>query len=428
MSDGMDFYDLLGVGPEASTEEIKRAFRRQVREYHPDLNDDPRAPAQFTALKKAYDTLADDTERNAYDRLGHDEYVSERISGLPSVDHWQSPDADDGVDSDPDPDPGGSNGTGAGHADDPADAAEWSADDAESADFDFDFDFEDVSTDGVGTGTGAGGTQGSGGAVGADSGSSVDGFVVDAPDETGGLGDAVEVEGEASTVTKSPTASGAGTARGPKTAPDTAGTADSTTADTTVAEEYVETDTAASDAGPSRSERVRGWFRWLVGWPLVGLADALYLVTLAVYVSANATGFGTLADRALSDGLTGGLLASRYGIEGLPALVTGAGATPAYGPVAAVGLVTLPTVYLLLVRWTRRNRRPWQPSYLYAVGAAAPLVGVVAATVAPPSGLALDLVAYVAVPLVTMAAMVFFGQLLPRLRRLVRRYVYRLSN
>lgn len=83
-----DFYDLLGLPRNATQDDVKRAYREKVREYHPDLNDDPRAQAQFTALKKAYDTLDDPGERADYDRLGHEEYVAKRINGLPSQDKW----------------------------------------------------------------------------------------------------------------------------------------------------------------------------------------------------------------------------------------------------------------------------------------------------------------------------------------------------
>ncbi|MFC4246535.1 J domain-containing protein [Natribaculum luteum] len=91
-----DFYDLLDVPRDASQDEIKEAFREQVRIYHPDLNDDDRAQAQFTALKKAYDILGDPVERRAYDRLGHKDYVAKRTSGIPSPDVWQrTSDGDD---------------------------------------------------------------------------------------------------------------------------------------------------------------------------------------------------------------------------------------------------------------------------------------------------------------------------------------------
>lgn len=90
-----DFYELLEVSPDASQAEIKEAFREQVREYHPDLNDDDRAQAQFTVLKKAYDILGDPVERRAYDRLGHQSYVAKRTSGLPSPDLWADADSTD---------------------------------------------------------------------------------------------------------------------------------------------------------------------------------------------------------------------------------------------------------------------------------------------------------------------------------------------
>jgi len=83
-----DFYDLLGLPRDATQDEVRRAYREKVREYHPDLNDDPRAQAQFTALKKAYDTLGDPNERQDYDRLGHEAYVAKRLEGLPSQEKW----------------------------------------------------------------------------------------------------------------------------------------------------------------------------------------------------------------------------------------------------------------------------------------------------------------------------------------------------
>ncbi|USZ72362.1 J domain-containing protein [Natronosalvus halobius] len=107
MTDDIDFYDLLDVSSDASQDDIKQAFREQVRVYHPDLNDDDRAQAQFTALKKAYDILGDPVERQAYDRLGHEDYVAKRTSGLPSPDLWKSAtdadaDTDANVDADAD--------------------------------------------------------------------------------------------------------------------------------------------------------------------------------------------------------------------------------------------------------------------------------------------------------------------------------------
>ncbi|WP_336021904.1 DnaJ domain-containing protein [Halobellus salinisoli] len=79
-----DFYDLLEVSRDASTEEINRAWRRKVRRYHPDVNDDARAGAQFKTLKKAHEVLSEESERAAYDRMGHVAYVDQRLDGLPT--------------------------------------------------------------------------------------------------------------------------------------------------------------------------------------------------------------------------------------------------------------------------------------------------------------------------------------------------------
>ncbi|WP_193364798.1 J domain-containing protein [Natrialba taiwanensis] len=89
-----DFYDLLELSADASQDELKEAYREQVRVYHPDLNDDDRAQAQFVAVKKAYEILSDPVERQAYDRLGHKDYVAKRTSGIPSPDIWADTDTD----------------------------------------------------------------------------------------------------------------------------------------------------------------------------------------------------------------------------------------------------------------------------------------------------------------------------------------------
>ncbi|MBE3578164.1 MAG: molecular chaperone DnaJ [Limnochordales bacterium] len=67
-----DYYEVLGVGRDASLEEIKKAYRRLVRQYHPDINkDDPQAAEKFKEATEAYRILSDPQLREQYDRFGH---------------------------------------------------------------------------------------------------------------------------------------------------------------------------------------------------------------------------------------------------------------------------------------------------------------------------------------------------------------------
>lgn len=65
-----DFYELLGVGHDADTEAIRRAYRTLARRHHPDVNKQPGAEEHFKAISEAYEVLSDPDKRARYDQLG----------------------------------------------------------------------------------------------------------------------------------------------------------------------------------------------------------------------------------------------------------------------------------------------------------------------------------------------------------------------
>src|SRR5499425_807112 len=72
-----DYYELLGVSRKASAKDIRTAFRKLARKYHPDLNPgDKAAEEKFKQLQEAYDVLSDSKKRQMYDQYG---FYSENV-------------------------------------------------------------------------------------------------------------------------------------------------------------------------------------------------------------------------------------------------------------------------------------------------------------------------------------------------------------
>ncbi|HXX84028.1 MAG TPA: DnaJ C-terminal domain-containing protein [Casimicrobiaceae bacterium] len=65
-----DYYSILGVDRKASAEDIKRAYRKLARKYHPDVSKEPNAEEKFKEVAEAYETLKDPEKRAAFDQLG----------------------------------------------------------------------------------------------------------------------------------------------------------------------------------------------------------------------------------------------------------------------------------------------------------------------------------------------------------------------
>jgi curved DNA-binding protein len=76
-----DYYEALEVPRSASNEEIRRAYRRLARKFHPDVNKEPGAEDRFKQISEAYEVLRDEEKRERYDRLGPNWKAGQDVSG-----------------------------------------------------------------------------------------------------------------------------------------------------------------------------------------------------------------------------------------------------------------------------------------------------------------------------------------------------------
>lgn len=94
LRDGKNYYEILGVTPDSDVSEIKAAYRKLARKYHPDVNNSPEAAAKFKTITEAYETLSDNVKRNQYNTL-HGFFKSYKSSSSTSYKKSKEPKFED---------------------------------------------------------------------------------------------------------------------------------------------------------------------------------------------------------------------------------------------------------------------------------------------------------------------------------------------
>lgn len=81
MATKRDYYDILGVSKNATADELKRAYRKQALQWHPDRNKTPEAEERFKEVNEAYEVLSDSQKKTAYDQFGHTAFTQGGMPG-----------------------------------------------------------------------------------------------------------------------------------------------------------------------------------------------------------------------------------------------------------------------------------------------------------------------------------------------------------
>ena len=89
--DFKDYYEILGVSPNADEKTIKQAYRKLARQYHPDLNPgNKEAEEKFKSINEAYQALSNSEQRKKYDELRAQYQRWQQTGGQPRDFNWQN--------------------------------------------------------------------------------------------------------------------------------------------------------------------------------------------------------------------------------------------------------------------------------------------------------------------------------------------------